>query len=106
MSAFCQVCGLGLTDPESIARGMGPDCAEKYGTQSVAVARVIASFTDESGNVTHPRLNSMLGRLRAAERAASEGKHGKAVFRDLKKYRALVANFGTRNVAWEGGAHV
>lgn len=106
MSAFCQVCGLGLTDPESIARGMGPDCAEKYGTQSVAVARVIAAFTDESGNVTHPRLARHLSELRAVERAFAEGKRGTLVFRNLNKYRALVANFGTRNVAWKGGAHV
>ena len=102
MSAFCQICGLGLTDPESIARGMGPDCAEKYGTQSAGVARVLAAYTDASGNVTHPRLSGLVLRLRAAERAQREGKTAKSIIRDLKKYRALIANFGTAQVQWEG----
>lgn len=96
MSAFCQVCGLGLTDPESIARGMGPDCAEKYGTQSVAVARVIASYADESGNVTHPALARQVQKLRAAERAYQKGNHGPLVLKDLRRYRSAVANFQVR----------
>lgn len=27
---YCQLCKQELTDPVSIARGMGPDCAAKY----------------------------------------------------------------------------
>jgi hypothetical protein len=28
---YCRRCGVRLTDPESIARGIGPDCAKKDG---------------------------------------------------------------------------
>jgi len=102
MSAFCQICGLGLTDPESIARGMGPDCAGRYGTQSAQVARVLSQFSDDGGNVTHPRLSRLVLRLRAAERALQEGRGGLRAVRDAGKYRAQVANFGVAQVAWEG----
>lgn len=29
-TAHCGVCGIQLTDPDSIARGIGPVCAQKY----------------------------------------------------------------------------
>jgi len=102
MATYCQMCGLVLTDAESIKLGMGPDCAARYGTQSAQVARVVAQFTDAAtGAVTHPRLERHLLRLRAAERAVSEGRGGLKAVRDAGKYRTFVANFGTSAVKWE-----
>ncbi len=31
ITSSCSICGLTLTDPKSIERGIGPVCAEKYG---------------------------------------------------------------------------
>lgn len=42
--AHCERCGQELTDPESIARGLGPECAMKQSEQFAAISNLIEAM--------------------------------------------------------------
>jgi len=59
----CAICGRGLTDPDSVERGIGPECSSKGyptgGTANHAEARMVIRFAAvaaDQGNIDQVRL--------------------------------------------------
>lgn len=48
MTLKCRECGRPLTDDDSVARGVGPDCAEKAGLLTPGVRKASAKSSEES----------------------------------------------------------
>ena len=47
LHGVCVVCGRALSDPESVARGMGPVCAKRVAESHTAISRASAKDTPE-----------------------------------------------------------
>lgn len=91
----CQICGINLTDPESIARGVGPDCAAKRasfiascGTTDVEIASLEATGDAAARWVRNFRTEMRHCSARAAQRcieaARREAGHQEATALGLK----------------------
>lgn len=44
--ALCERCGQELTDPESIKRGMGPECSLTAGAQFAAITNLVSAMAN------------------------------------------------------------
>lgn len=105
----CRECGKQLTDPESIAKGIGPECAQKaeqaFGLLSVAVDAV-STGTKDTRLELRIKEHNQLERIYNAK--SSRGYVAPKLIRDLNKSRnAVIARAAElKLVTLQGGQYV
>lgn len=81
-SSSCQICGRQLTDNESIARGVGPDCAAKRasfvagcGTTETEIASLESANADSARWIRNFRTEMRAGNVRWAKKCLEAARY-------------------------------
>lgn len=105
VATHCAVCGRPLVDAESVQRGIGPDCAKKYGYGSAAHAPDWNKAADALGDLTdafplspaydaHATANKLVHAIACQQKGATAGRMVLAI--DALGYTKLASRIAYR----------